>query len=55
MVQAGELARGWLNIGLTVMLLVCVAVIVGTAAMRWIAGPYAKPAGIEEGPAGGSV
>jgi len=35
------------------MLLVCVAVIVGTAMVRWIAGPNAKPAGIEEVPAGG--
>jgi carbon starvation protein len=52
MIQAGQVARGWLNIGLTVMLLVCVAVIVGTAAMRWIAGPNAEPAGTLEVPAG---
>jgi carbon starvation protein len=53
MIQAGQVARGWLNIGLTAMLLVCVAVIVGTAAMRWIAGPNAKPAETLEVPAGG--
>ena len=34
------------------MLLACVAVIVATAAMRWIAGPNAKPAGTQEVPAG---
>jgi carbon starvation protein len=36
MVLGGEPVRGWLNIGLTVMLLVCVAVIVGSAILRWI-------------------
>ena len=41
MVQAGEKVRGWLNIGLTAMLLVCAAVILATAAVRWIGGPAA--------------
>ena len=36
MVQAGEPVQGWLNIGLTVMLLVCVVVIVGSAILRWV-------------------
>ena len=47
MVKAGqgEVVRGWLNIGLTLMLLVCVAVILGTAVMRWISGPEPKPTG----------
>jgi hypothetical protein len=31
-----EPVRGWLNIGLTVMLLACVAVIVGSAVLRWM-------------------
>jgi len=39
----GEVIRGWLNIGLTLMLLVCVAVILSTAVMRWISGPQPKP------------
>ena len=39
MIKAGQVARGWLNIGLTVMLLVCVAVILGTAVVRWVNGP----------------
>jgi len=45
MVKAGqgEVIRGWLNIGLTLMLLVCVAVILGTAVLRWISGPLPKP------------
>ncbi|APW60153.1 carbon starvation protein A [Paludisphaera borealis] len=37
MVQAGDVVKGWLNIGLTAMMLVCVAVIVGTAMARWLA------------------
>ena len=36
MVLGGEPVRGWLNIGLTVMLLVCVAVIVTSAMLRWM-------------------
>lgn len=35
MIQSGAVARGWLNIGLTAMLLTCVAVIVGSAVVRW--------------------
>jgi carbon starvation protein len=35
MIQAGARVRGWLNIGLTVMLLACVLVIVGSAVARW--------------------
>jgi carbon starvation protein len=37
MVQTGAAVRGWLNIGLTVMLLTCVAVILASAAGRWLA------------------
>jgi carbon starvation protein len=36
MVQAGEALRGWLNIGLTVMLLLCVLVILVSAILRWV-------------------
>jgi carbon starvation protein len=45
MVKAGqgEVLRGWLNIGLTLMLLVCAAVILTTAVLRWIDGPQPKP------------
>ncbi len=35
MVQSGAVARGWLNIGLTGMLLVCAAVILGSAFLKW--------------------
>ena len=34
MIQSGDVVRGWLNIGLTAMLLVCVAVILGSAILR---------------------
>ncbi len=34
--QAETMIRGWLNIGLTGMLLVCALVIVGSAVLRWI-------------------
>jgi carbon starvation protein len=44
MIQAGQVMRGWLNIGLTVMLLACVAVILATAVMRWVSAPEAKVA-----------
>jgi carbon starvation protein len=37
MVKAGSVARGVLNIGLTVMLLVCAAVILAAASGRWLA------------------
>jgi carbon starvation protein len=36
MVLGDEPVRGWLNIGLTVMLLVCVVVIVASAISRWM-------------------
>jgi carbon starvation protein len=36
MVKSGAAVRGWLNIGLTVMLLTCVAVIVVSAVRRWL-------------------
>ena len=37
MVLGTEPARGWLNIGLTVLLLACVVVIVASAVARWVA------------------
>jgi hypothetical protein len=46
--------RGWLNIGLTLMLLVCAAVILGTAMLRWIAGPGARVAQVGDDAATGS-
>jgi carbon starvation protein len=36
MVKGGSAVRGWLNIGLTVMLLACVAVILVSAVGRWL-------------------
>ena len=39
MVLGPEPVRGWLNIGLTVMLLACVVVIVGSAILRWMNPP----------------
>lgn len=36
MVQSGAVMRGWLNIGLTGMLLVCAVVILGSAVGRWV-------------------
>ncbi len=47
MVQAGAPVQGWLNIGLTVMLLLCVAVIVGSAILRWVSPVRQNPAGAE--------
>jgi len=44
MIKAGEVVRGWLNIGLTVMLLVCVAVILVSAVSRWVAGTRSEVA-----------
>jgi carbon starvation protein len=44
MIHAGEVARGWLNISLTMMLLACAAVILGSALTRWVSGPKPKPA-----------
>ena len=37
MTQTGAALRGWLNIGLTLMLLACAAVILGSACMKWAA------------------
>src|SRR5262249_29048124 len=37
MIKGGYPVRGWLNIGLTVMLLVCAAVILASAFARWLA------------------
>jgi hypothetical protein len=37
MIKAGQVLRGSLNISLTVMLLVCAAVILASAAARWLA------------------
>jgi carbon starvation protein len=47
MVQKGDVVRGWLNISLTLMLLVCAAVILGSAFLRWLATLH-KPARAEE-------
>ncbi|MGE3820150.1 MAG: carbon starvation protein A [Isosphaeraceae bacterium] len=35
MTQTGAVVRGWLNIGLTVMLLVCAAVILASSFLKW--------------------
>ncbi|MFO0908678.1 MAG: carbon starvation protein A [Isosphaeraceae bacterium] len=37
MIASGQVVRGYLNIGLTLMLLTCVAVILVSAALRWAA------------------
>ena len=37
------------------MLLVCVAVILGTAVLRWVSGPGARVAQLEDGAAVGSI
>jgi carbon starvation protein len=37
MIKAGQVVQGWFNIGLTAMLLVCVAVILVSAVVRWAA------------------
>jgi carbon starvation protein len=43
-VREGQAAKGWLNIGLTALLVGCVAVIVANAAVRWVAAARAvKP------------
>jgi carbon starvation protein len=36
MIRAGAVVRGWLNIGLTSLVLACVLVIVGSAVARWL-------------------
>ncbi len=52
MVKADNPVQGWLNIGLTVMLLVCVAVIVGSAILRWVK-PARTGQGMDQHAAGG--
>lgn len=47
MIKAGFVLRGWLNIGLTLMLLACVLVILISAIHRCLAGPRAEPAPAE--------
>jgi carbon starvation protein len=47
MIKAGYVARGALNIGLTAMLLVCAAVILGSAAARWLATLKRPAPGVE--------
>ncbi|WP_337175310.1 carbon starvation protein A [Paludisphaera sp.] len=44
MIRAGDVARGWLNIGLTALMIGCVAVILATSVARWIA---PRPAALE--------
>jgi carbon starvation protein len=44
MVKAGAVLKGSLNIGLTMMLLVCAAVILASACARWLAMLNGKPA-----------
>jgi carbon starvation protein len=36
MIASGQVVRGWLNIGFTVMLFACVVVILGSAILRWL-------------------
>jgi carbon starvation protein len=49
MIKAGYVVKGWLNIGLTVMLLVCVAVILGSAVLRWLSPATTKVVGQKSG------
>jgi carbon starvation protein len=49
MIAAGEVVRGWLNIGLTVMLLVCALVILVSAVGCWITSARADVPGGESG------
>ncbi|MDR3636230.1 MAG: carbon starvation protein A [Isosphaeraceae bacterium] len=46
MIQSGAVVKGYLNIGLTAMLLTCVAVILLSALGKWL-GAYRKPAKLE--------
>ena len=49
MVHGGEPVQGWLNIGLTLMLLACVTVIVTSAILKWIsAAPAATAASVQD-------
>jgi carbon starvation protein len=47
MIKAGAVIKGWLNIGLTVMLLACVAVILVSAGFRWIVAWRMTRVGVE--------
>ena len=49
MIQSGAVFRGWLNIGLIAMLLVCAAVILASAVGKWLGTLGKGPAG-ETGP-----
>ena len=49
MIQSGAVLKGSLNIGLTAMLLVCTAVILISAVIRWLSALRAAKAGIEAG------
>ncbi|MBV8677813.1 MAG: hypothetical protein JO355_11685, partial [Planctomycetaceae bacterium] len=49
MIQSGAVLKGSLNIGLTAMLLVCTAVILISAVIRWLSALRATKAGIEAG------
>ncbi|WP_165071551.1 carbon starvation CstA family protein [Paludisphaera rhizosphaerae] len=44
MIKAGQVAKGWLNIGLTAMMIACVAVILASAITRWLS---PRPAALE--------
>jgi carbon starvation protein len=44
MIKSGAAVRGWLNIGLTAMLLACVLVIVASAVRRWVSPGAQYPA-----------
>ncbi len=43
-IQKGDVARGWLNIGLTGLLLACAAVIMASAVANWIGAARRRPA-----------
>lgn len=49
MIQSGAVLRGWLNIGLTLMLLACVSVILISAIMRCVSGAKPVEAEVEAG------
>ena len=47
MISAGDVVRGWLNIGLTAMLLICVAVILVSGIVRCLSPDRPKPTDLE--------
>jgi carbon starvation protein len=53
MIKAGYVVRGWLNIGLTAMLVVCVVVILMSAVARWLS-PSSRHSAGEHAAANGS-